>query len=316
MTQPKLRFSFSEPDIDTQRPVVDGTVKVEGFDLEIVPKGAPWPEWDVRDHVSVGRVCGSVEGDGLVCIPAWPNRKFRTSYIYVNEAAGIETPRDLEGKRVATQGWMGPAGVWARGALQNYYEIDLTSIHWFTPNPTAAPTAPGIRIDAIPPGVDELDRMLVAGELDAVIDANVLPSIINRDPRVRRLFRDWKAEAQEYYRATHIFPISHLVTLKQEFVDRHPAAPIALLSAYREARDIAIKRVEGSDPEYLIISWASHQLAEQRALMGDHYWPYNIEDNIPTLEALTLFAHQQGLTPHRVDYHSLFHPEAAALPGW
>ena len=65
MPEPKLRFSFSEPDIDTQRPVVDGTVKIEGFELEVVPKGAPAPDWDVRDHVSVGRLCGSVQGDGL-----------------------------------------------------------------------------------------------------------------------------------------------------------------------------------------------------------------------------------------------------------
>ena len=317
MPDPKLRFSFSEPDIDTQRPVVDGSVKIEGFDLEPVPKGAPWPDWDVRDHVSVGRLCGSVSGDGLVCIPAWPNRKFRTSYIYVNEKAGIEAPKDLEGKRVATQGWMGPAGVWARGALQNHYEVDLTKIHWFTQNPTATPTPPGIRIDSLPAAVEAYDAMLVEGDLDAVIDANVLPSIIHRDPRVRRLFRDWKTEAQEYWQATHVFPISHLVTIKQEFVERYPDAPVALLKAYRQARDIAMSRVWGSDPEYLIISWANHQLAEQREVMfGEHYWPYNLEDNTATLEALTLFAYQQGLTPHRVDYHTLFHPEAAAFPGW
>lgn len=35
MANPKLRLGFREPEIDTNRPFVDGTVEVEGFDLEI-----------------------------------------------------------------------------------------------------------------------------------------------------------------------------------------------------------------------------------------------------------------------------------------
>jgi 4,5-dihydroxyphthalate decarboxylase len=157
--------------------------------------------------------------------------------------------------------------------------------------------------------------MLVSGELDCVIEPNVLPSISNRDPRVRRLFRDYKAEEQKYWRETGIFPISHVVTMKREFVDHHPDAPLALLKAYREARDVAFQRVQGSDPEYLIMSWASAAIDEQRALMGDNYWSYNVADNRPSLQAITRFCHQQGLTPHQVNYEDFFDPEAAAFPG-
>jgi hypothetical protein len=49
--------------------------------------------------------------------------------------------------------------------------------------------------------------------------------------------------------------------------------------------------------------------------MGENYWAYNIANNRRTLEALTQFAHEQGLSPKRIDYETLFHPEAAALPG-
>ena len=38
---------------------------------------------------------------GCVSIPAFPNRKFRHAYIFVNARAGIETPRWIE---AATQG--------------------------------------------------------------------------------------------------------------------------------------------------------------------------------------------------------------------
>ena len=88
-----------------------------------------------------------------------------------------------------------------------------------------------------------------------------------------------------------------------------------------EAPDESVRiSVSDDDPiarEFMTraLTRASAAVEEQRALMGDDYWPYNVKSNRRSLEALTLFAHQQGLTPHRVDYESFFSPEAAALPG-
>jgi 4,5-dihydroxyphthalate decarboxylase len=312
MAYPTMRLGFREPDVDTNMPFVDGTVKVEGFDLEISNFQSP-DMIDAWDGSFGGLMQSKGKGDHpFVSIPAYPNRKFRLQYIFVNEAAGIETPHDLEGKRVFVSG---TAGVWARGALQNYYEVDFTKIRWVMSGSDAKGWAPGINVEQLPRGAS-LDDMLLSGELDAVIEPNVLPSVTKRDPRVRRLFRDWKSEEQNYFRQTGIFPISHMMTLKQDFVDQHPEAPVALLKACRQARDVALDRIEGSDPSVLTISWASAAMAEQRELMGDHYWPYNIADNVRALEAMMQFAHELGLTPKRLDYESFFDPEAAALPGW
>jgi 4,5-dihydroxyphthalate decarboxylase len=250
-----------------------------------------------------------------------PNPKLRLyfreptlSYIYVNSKAGIESPRDLEGKRVGIPQWDNTAGVWARGALQNYYKIDLTRINWLSARSKMMSPAPGIQIEPLEqPG--DLDSLLLEGALDAVIEPDVLPSITRRDPRVRHLFRDYKTEEQIYFKRTGIFPISHVVTLKQEFVDRYPDAPVALLKAFRHARDVAFSRLEGDNPQILVISWVAAAVDEQRALMGENYWAYNIENNRRALEALTQFAHEQGLSPQRIDYETFFHPKAAALPG-
>ena len=78
---------------------------------------------------------------------------------------------------------------------------------------------------------------------------------------------------------------------------------------------MAFNRLEGDNPQILTISWAAAAVDEQRELMGENYWAYNIENNRRALEALTQFAHEQGLSPKRIDYETLFHPEAAALPG-
>lgn len=319
MTNPTLRLGFREPDIDTNRPFVDGTVKVEGFDLEI--SDFRGPEYiDAWDASFGGLMVTKGKGDHpFVSIPAYPNRKFRLAYIFVNSAAGIESPRDLEGKRVGLFAWWNTAGIWARGALEDHYGIDLTRISWFMPGPNAKSWAPDITVESLPKGSESndelLDKLLVDGELDAVIGPNALASISRRDPRVHRLFPDFKSEEQAYFKATGIFPISHVVSLTQEFVDHHPDAPVALLKAYRQARDVAFDRIYGSDPEIVTISWASAMIDEQRAVMGDNYWPYSVEDNVTTLEAMMEYAYKFGITPRKLEYESFFHPEAAAYPG-
>ena len=316
MANPQLRFRFFEPDIDTNRPLLDGAVKIDGFDLERVSGEAD--AWDQ----GLGPLPELVlAGKPIVCIPAFPNRKFRLSYIQVSVNSGIQSAKDLEGKRVGIHFWSNTAGVWIRGALQNYYQVDLGTIDWLASRTDAPPSLPtGIKIRPLPqhtgPADPFMDSLLLEGELDAVIGPNVLPSISRRDPRVRRLFSDYKTEEQTYFKKTGIFPISHVIAMDPGFVERHPQAPIALLQAYREARDLAFDRIEGSDPVILTVSWVAAAMAEQRELMGDRYWAYNVEDNRRSLEAFMEFAHQQGLTPSKLDYKTFFHSEAAALPGW
>jgi 4,5-dihydroxyphthalate decarboxylase len=105
------------------------------------------------------------------------------------------------------------------------------------------------------------------------------------------------------------------VTLKQAFVDKHAHAPVALLKAFRASRDVAFNRLEGSDPQVILYPWMAVAIAEQRQLMGENYWAYNVADNRNELEAVTQYGFEQGLTPTKIDYATFFHPEAAQLPG-
>ena len=76
MPDPKLRLGFREPDVDTNMPFVDGSVKIEGFDLEIVPFTGPdsVDAWDASfgglmqtkgkgDHPFVSIPAGRLRGD-------------------------------------------------------------------------------------------------------------------------------------------------------------------------------------------------------------------------------------------------------------
>jgi 4,5-dihydroxyphthalate decarboxylase len=90
---------------------------------------------------------------------------------------------------------------------------------------------------------------------------------------------------------------------------------VALLKAFRKSRDIAFDRLEGSDPQVIAYSWIAAAVAEQRELMGENYWAYNIKNNRKVLEALTQYAHEQGLSPNRIDYMRFFDSEAVELAG-
>src|SRR5688572_15882065 len=155
--RPKIRIGIADHDLNT--PILDGTVKVEGFDLDIASGTDDGAIHQLlRDgkidacEYSFGTLMGErSRGVPYISIPAFPNRKFRLSYIFVNTAAGIEKPKDLEGKRVGILGWQNTAGVWARGALMNYYGVDITKVKWFcgAPNPPSLP--PGVTIESMPP---------------------------------------------------------------------------------------------------------------------------------------------------------------------
>ena len=313
----KLKLFFREPTIDTNSPIASGIVPIEGFDVEFVDRLSDADVWDCAFAARLQHM----ERERCVSVPAFPNRKFRLSYIFVNDGAGIHSPADLQGKRVGIRFWANTAGVWARGALRHHYNVDLNRIQWITVqnDETSIPEgAIDLQLAAAPePGVsvsDHLDALLLSGVVDAVIDANVLPSIVRRDKRVRRLFPDYPREEQAYYKSTGIFPISHVVTLRETFATRCPSAPVAVLRAFRRARDMAFEALEGSDPQVLVVPWIGHALEEQRALMGDEYFSYDIDNNRVTLRAMMQFAHEQWLTPRLVDITEMFDPSTARLP--
>jgi 4,5-dihydroxyphthalate decarboxylase len=47
--------------------------------------------------------------------------------------------------------------------------------------------------------------------------------------------------------------------------------------------------------------------------MGDNFWPYAIEPNRKTLEALFLYSYEQGLAQRKLTLKELFHPSTLEL---
>lgn len=64
--------------------------------------------------------------------------------------------------------------------------------------------------------------MLEAGEIDALIAADVPKCVLEKSPKVARLFEDYESTERAYYQRTGIFPIMHTVVVRKELASEHP----------------------------------------------------------------------------------------------
>src|SRR5207244_7388990 len=101
---------------------------------------------------------------------------------------------------------------------------------------------PDLKIERAPRG-RKVEEMLLEGEVDAMIAPNVTRMIGEGDPRVARLFPNYRELEADYYRRTGFFPIMHVTTVPSEIVARHPWVVESLVLAFEEAKQLACQRL-------------------------------------------------------------------------
>ena len=151
-----------------------------------------------------------------------------------------------------------------------------------------------------------LSQMLAAGELDGIVTAHA-PSCFERgDPNVRRLFRDYRKQEVEYFRRTGIFPIMHLIGIRQTLVEADPSLAARLFAAYVAAQRISdIDLHEVAAPK-IGLPWVAAETEETERVMGKDFWPYGVDYNVKTLETAARYAHDQGLTSRVIAIGEMF----------
>jgi 4,5-dihydroxyphthalate decarboxylase len=160
-----------------------------------------------------------------VAIPVFTSRSFRHGSDYVHAASGIIEPSDLRGTTVATPEFQLTACVWVRGILAEHHGVPVDSVTHLTDGQEQPGRVEKQRLD-LPDRirVERTDRtlssMLASGELPALVTPRIPSPFAARDPRVRRLFPDVIAAEREYFAATGIFPIMHVVVLRRDVYER------------------------------------------------------------------------------------------------
>jgi 4,5-dihydroxyphthalate decarboxylase len=310
-----LELTLACGDYEITRALTDGTVPVEG--IRIVPDtryGARERHWamakhnayDVCEFNAAAYIMARDRGFAWTAIPVFTHRRFRHGFVFVNPASGIREPRDLIGRRVGGTNFQPAGNVWIRGILEEEYGVPHRSITWVSERGEDIDFTPheGLRIERIKEGQD-LDTMLLSGEIDARIEPEYPAPFLAGDRRCVQLFEDPKAVEIDYFRRTGIFPIMHVTVVKREIVDKHPWVPASLIKAFEAAKAIAMKRVE--NPRVVPLAWWGTALFEQQRILGRDPWAYGLgEANGRNLETIARHTHVQGLASRRWSIGELF----------
>jgi 4,5-dihydroxyphthalate decarboxylase len=269
-------------------------------------------EFDASEMSLSNYIIALGRGDSrFVAIPVFPSRVFRHSYIWINSHSGIERPQELKGKRVGIADYSMTALLFVRGMLQHQYGVAPEEILWFRSRSehVSIETPPGIRIENI--GRDEtLDELLEAGKLDAVAVTSAPRGFRRRLPFIRRLFENSREVEAEYYRQTKIFPIMHIVVIRRAVYERHLWLAAALTAGLQKAKEQAFERL--SEALYPL-PWMNLDSEFAQRILGRDIYPYGVKRNLATLEAATLYSHEQGLTPRELQVSELFAGETLHL---
>lgn len=320
----KLRLTIGISDYDHVRDLTNGVVTPEGIDVvplnlvveEIHFRFTAFREWDVSE-MSLGKYTALVSQGAapMVAIPVFPNRAFRHSSIYVRRDAELTDPKQLAGRRVGVPEWAQTAGIYARGSLVHQYGVPLSAIEWCQ----AGVNQPG-RLEKVElrlPGDIRLNRvtdrslttMLLAGDLDAVMTAHPPEPEDGRGTEIVRLFSAPAAIEEEYWRATGIFPIMHVIAIKREVYAEYPWVAMNLYKAFDEARRRSVRRAFDVMASRFPVPWMAEYAARWRDLFGPEYFPYGVEPNRATLSAFCDYAFEQGVCHRKVTPEELFVPQ-------
>ena len=320
----KLSMTFACGLYDRMISLRTGEVQPEGIDLNFINVDNPRElfdrmvgklEFDASEMSSSEYVSRFAAGDcPFVALPVFPSRVFRHGFIAVDNGV-IRSPKDLEGKRIGVQLYTMTAAIWIRGLLQHQYGVDLSTIQWVegameTPTRHGSPTVlPPLRPVSIVPNNSgkSLSRLLEDGEIAATIGAD-LPSAYGKNPNVQRLFPDFRTTEKEYYRSTGIFPIMHLIVLRRDFHEKYPFAATSLYQAFCASKALAFKKMRYLGTLRYMLPWLPADIEEIDALFGGDCWPYGVEPNRPTLEAIVGYMAEQGLIAAPIPIEKLFVP--------
>ena len=289
-------------------PLKDGTITSSAFSMEhievspvtsIFRRMVRELEFDVAEMALSTYLCARAHGKQFTGVPIFLTRAFYHGGIVVNRKSGIESPKDLEGKRFGVRSYTLTPGVWTRGLLQTEYGVDLDAVTWVLSGDehVAEYVAPA---NVVSSSNSNLGEMVLSGEIDAAIGAGPVDS-----PDVRPLFEEPDAADAAWHRKTGVYPISHMLVVKNAALDANPDLAAELFETFNTAKALYMGKLRSGDaaaPE----DRPYHRMVD---VVGDDPIPYGVESSRRTLETFVGFNVEQKVIPEAVDVDELF-PEA------
>ncbi len=319
MAQLALKMALSH--YDRHIPFFDGTVLPEGIDLTVLEVGESIPrkhggerhsrmlqkgEFDICEVSLSSYLMAKSRAMSFTAIPVFPRRLFSQSQMWVNVNAGIQSPKDLVGRKVGLNTFQTTLSVLAKGDLQFEYGVPWRDIHWYVAREETVAFTPGeqVKIDVIPKD-KSMSRMLEQGEIDAFMMPHPPQHALSGSDKIRRLFADAKEEELKYFRNNGFYPIMHIVALKNDVLEENPWVALSIMQAFEKAKEVCRKYYD--DPNWSWLAWGKHFMEEQQRLLGDDPWPSGVKRNRANLERFMGYSLDQGLMARKMSVEELFH---------
>ena len=322
---PKLPMTFACGLYDRMLALYTGEAQPEGIDLNFLAIDSPREifdrmgknlEFDACEMSSSEVISRHAAGRReLVALPVFPSRVFRHGFITVNRKA-VRTPKDLEGKRIGVPLYTQTAAVFIRGMLADEYGVDLSGVHSVqgatdSPEPHGNPSPPPllkpVSIEQNRSGFSLSD--LLAQRRDPGHPGGAGCRLrCARHSDVVRLFPDFHKVELNSYRRTRISRSCISSPCAAMSTSGIRSSPPASIDAMDKAKNIALAEDARGRCAALHAARMTAELEEIDEVFGGDPWPYGIEPNRPTLEALVRYMAEQSLIKATIPLEELFVP--------
>jgi 4,5-dihydroxyphthalate decarboxylase len=251
-------------------------------------------EFDVSEMAIVTYLLARDEGLPFIALPVFATRNFWHGAYAYNVNSGIKAPRDVEGKTGGVRAYTQTSGVWARGILHHEYGVDLEKLNWVLADEEHvdayhARMPANVRLER---GINHA-QALAEGKLDFAMGVGR-----SEDPNIKPLIPNARQVAEEWHKRTGLYPIDHMIVMKQSALDANPWLADALMEVFGEAK----RQWQAEDPQ-----------GQERAFLagssipGDRI-PYGVAQNQKTIETMIDWCREQHILRRGFTVQELFAP--------
>ena len=308
----KLALTIACDDYDYLRPLREGRVQVEGIELNLLTvesgirhhRMSRYGEYDACEY-SMGSymVARANDTDWLQAIPFFARRMFGHGFCFVRAGSGITKPADLKGRRIGLLGYQNSLALIVKGMLMHSYGLPVTDVTWVTTREErVSGTLPAnIKVERAEEG-KRLEDLLLAGEIDAMVEPDLPAAWLKGQGTVARLFPDCEKEERAYHERTRIFPIMHPIVIKKEILDRDPWVATSLYEALLQSKTLYRELMQ--QPHRLSIVW--NRLDKERRFFGRDPFCQGLRENRHDVESMIQFAQEQAMLARPLGVDELF----------
>jgi 4,5-dihydroxyphthalate decarboxylase len=248
---------------------------------------------------------GIEAGWEIAPLPVFSKRKHVYTYLFCRADAGINTPKDLEGKRVMSSIAGSAVAIWLKALLQHRHGVDVDSITWVSAR-ERFPLHKDWKVEK-PTASKTVLQALLDGDVDATaadVSDRKLWHELEHDPRVKRVFPNYLEEAKAFFDETGIFAPVHMIVMSKKLDRQHPDLAGKLYDAFERAKQIADDDVLDDRSGFGVIDLRERVLAQTEE-WGDLF-KHGITANKTTIDTFAAHCYEHGLVKNRYEYEQMF----------